>query len=221
MNPTAVMFDLDGTLLDTLADIADAGNHAMAAMGREPYPVSRYRHLAGQGVRSLVVDALGEQGPFDDDDVARGIELFRAYYADHKYDQTGPYPRVMELLDTLIARGMTLAILSNKPDDATREVVDRLLGAASFQVIRGHCEPAPLKPDPQAALAIAEGLGIAPQQWLFVGDTKVDMETAVRSGMWPVGVTWGFRDEDELRANGARTIIHQPMELMQRLGERG
>lgn len=210
----AVMFDLDGTLADTLADIAAAGNYALGALGRPAIALPRYRYLAGQGLRWLITEALGPGGAADID---RGVELFRAYYAEHSLDQTGPFAGVPDLLDALAARGVRMAVLSNKPDPATQVVVAKLFPNRGFDAVRGHVEGTPLKPDPSSALSIASSLGIPPPRWLYVGDTRVDMETARAAGFFAVGVLWGFRDEPELREAGADAIIAEPAALLELL----
>lgn len=212
MKYDAVMFDLDGTLADTLADIAAAGNHAFAAVGRPTFAVERYRTLAGQGLDRLIGDGLGpdNQVLFD-----TAIEHFRGYYAEHRYDQTAPFPGVAELLDALAAAGIKLAVMSNKPDEATVDMVEQVFGRWSFADVRGHRAGYPVKPDPTAALEIADALGVAPSRWVYVGDTDVDMQTGKAAGFFTVGVTWGFRDEQELRDAGADAIIHEPGRLIE------
>jgi phosphoglycolate phosphatase len=211
---TAVMFDLDGTLADTLADIAAAGNHALTTLGLAPIPVERYRYLAGQGIRQLVVDALG---PDHSDLVPQALELTRAYQLAHGLDQTTLYPGIPELLAELTRRNLKTAVLSNKPHPATEIAVAKVLGNWQFDAVAGQREGIPLKPDPTQALAIAEKLAVPVQQWLYLGDTAVDMQTAVAAGFYPVGVLWGFRQEAELRENGARTVIAHPMDLVELL----
>lgn len=206
----AVMFDLDGTLADTLADIAAASNHALHALGRPTHPVAAYRYLAGQGLESLMVDALGPQHRHL---VPQGMEHFRSYYQDHSEDRTRPYPGIAQLLDDLALMPVKLAVLSNKPDAATQQVVRRLFGRWSFDAVRGHRPPVALKPDPASALQVAAELGVAPDRWLYAGDTMVDMKTAKAAGMTAVGVLWGFRDEPELTASGADVIIRHPREI--------
>ena len=215
MSFKAVMFDLDGTLADTLADIAASANHALAQLGRPTHPVSSYRYLAGQGLESLMIDALG---PDHRHLVEKGAELFRAYYKDHSLDFTRPFDGIPQVLDTLVAKNIPMAVLSNKPHPATLQVMRDVFGAWPFTVIQGHEPPAPLKPDPTSAMAIASKLGIAPQDWLYVGDTRVDMETACRAGFFPLGVLWGFRDEPELQESGAKKIIAHPLELLELIG---
>ncbi|MEM7625268.1 MAG: HAD family hydrolase [Planctomycetota bacterium] len=207
----AVMFDLDGTLADTLADIAAAGNHAFSAVGRPTYPVADYRTLAGQGLDRLIRDGLGPDhgGLFDD-----AIKYFRRHYAAHRFDHTAPYPGIDELLDALTAGGVSLAVMSNKPDEATVDMVDHVFGRWDFAAVRGHRRGYPVKPDPKAALEISEELGIAAARWAYVGDTDVDMLTGRAAGFFTVGVTWGFRDEAELRDAGADAIIDRPERLL-------
>lgn len=211
MEYDAAIFDLDGTLADTLADIAAAGNHAMRELGRAEIELPRYRYLAGQGVARLVADALGEDA--DPEKIEQGVHCFRVYYEEHWRDQTGPYPGVPEMLDALSERGIKLAVLSNKPHWATVEVVGEFFGQWPFDAVVGHRPEAELKPHPGSGLAVAERLGVAPDRCVYVGDTAVDMQTGRSAGFFTVGVTWGFRDESELRDHGAQAIIHTPMEL--------
>ena len=211
MSRAAVMFDLDGTLADTLTDIARCANAALQARGHAPHPREAYRFFAGQGVHRLFTDALGLE---HDTDVTPLVEAFKSRYAEAAYDHTGPYDGVPELLDALTGRGVTLAVLSNKPDAATRLMVGRLFGRWDFAAVRGQRDGIPVKPDPTAARAIAAALGLPPERWIYVGDTAADMLTGTRSGFLTVGVTWGFRDEAELRDHGADAIIHRPLELL-------
>jgi phosphoglycolate phosphatase len=205
------MFDLDGTLADTLADIAAAGNHVMQHFGRQPIPVPRYRTLAGQGARWLVEHALHSD---DQTMIEEGVRLLKAFQLEHAHARTTLYPGIAELLDALAARRVPMAVLSNKPDAATVQLVSHLLGRWRFAAVRGHREGTPLKPDPASAIAIADELNILPSRWLYVGDTDVDMLTATGAGMFAAGVLWGFRDEDELRRSGAKAIVSEPVELL-------
>ncbi|MCC6579179.1 MAG: HAD family hydrolase, partial [Phycisphaeraceae bacterium] len=206
----AILFDLDGTLADTLEDIAQAANHALTALGQPARPVKEFRYLAGQGLQWLMDTALGEAHRHL---TPRGMELFRAFYKDHSFDHTGPYAGIPELLDELTARGVTMAVLSNKPHSATQQVMARLFARWKFAVVRGAMDGVPLKPDPAAAVEIVKQCGIPAEKWLYLGDTKVDMETASRAGMTPMGVLWGFRDEAELRESGAKVIVSHPGEV--------
>lgn len=207
----AVMFDLDGTLADTLRDIADAANWALATLGRPPRPLADYRYLAGQGVDHLIAEALGPSHHHLHADARR---LYLDRYDAHKYDHTGPFPGMPELLDALTDQGVVLAVVSNKPHDATRQVVADLFGRWPFAAVYGARPGVPLKPDPAAALAICDELRLPPSEWLYVGDTRADMLTGRAAGMTTVGVLWGFRDEPELRDSGAHAIIRRPDELL-------
>jgi phosphoglycolate phosphatase len=209
----AVLFDLDGTLLDTLADIAQAANEALAVEGLPAHPDADYRDFIGDGVAMLFRRAL-PPGSADEARVARCVEAFQVTYSRHWDRRTRPYPGIPELLDALTARGMALAVLSNKPDDFTRMYGDRYLAPWPFRIVVGHREGVPRKPDPAGALEIAGRLGLEPAAIAYVGDSGVDMKTARGAGMYAVGVNWGFRPEEELWANGADAIIGHPFELL-------
>jgi len=212
------MFDLDGTLADTLDDLAEAGNHMRAAFGHPPLPRADYRRLAGQGRHYLAQHALSL--PDGDARIEQAAEHFRRELLERDHAKTRPYPGIAEMLDALTARGFTLAVLSNKPDDSTVALVERVFADWGFAQVRGHRDGCAPKPDPAPAHAIAEALGVPEKQWVYVGDTRVDMLTGTGAGMFTVGVTWGFRDEAELRDSGAHAIIHAPTELVKVLDER-
>jgi len=206
----AAIFDLDGTLADTLADIAAAMNHALAALGLPTHDLTAYRRFVGEGVEQLAARAL----PADRQELRPAlVERYIARYADVLLDASRPYDGIPELLDALAARGVALAVLSNKPDPATQRVVAGLFPAGRFATVVGRRPDLPRKPDPHAALAVATELGIAPADFVFVGDTAIDMRTAVAAGMLPIGAAWGFRPE-ELAANGARIVASRPAEVL-------
>ncbi len=207
----AVMFDLDGTLADTLQDIANAANFALSKLGHAPIETPRFRYLAGQGLRNLMVAALGADFAHQIDE---GMAHFRGFYADHFIDNTKPFDGMSEVLDEMTARKLPMAVLSNKPHPATMLVMEKVFSRWSFASVLGHRPEAALKPDPASALEIASSLKIAPSRWMYVGDTRVDMETATRAGMFPVAVLWGFRDEAELRESGAKAMVREPRELL-------
>ncbi len=214
MTYTAAIFDLDGTLADTLADIADAANFALRSVGRPPHAADRYRYLAGQGVDYLIRHALSDPPEADETLVRRAKTIYLERYDAHKYDRTGPFAGVPELLDGLVARGLKLAVLSNKPHEATREMVARLFARWRFDVAVGAKPGAPLKPAPGAAVAVAEAMGVPAGACIYIGDTRADMLTGSGAGMFTVGVLWGFRDEAELRESGADAVIQRPEELL-------
>jgi len=210
----AVLFDLDGTLLDTLDDLADSMNASLRRFGFPPHPVDTYRILVGDGLLHLVSRALPE-GHRDNTTVDNVASAQWEEYAKKWANKTHPYKGVPELLDTLQDRGITVCVLSNKPDDFTRIMVRKFLSKWRFAVVRGQSEDTPIKPDPTAANQIALKLGLRNSEFLYVGDSNTDMKTASAAGMFGVGVLWGFRPKDELIAAGARALIERPSELLQ------
>jgi phosphoglycolate phosphatase len=213
MKCPAAIFDLDGTLLDTLADIADAMNAVLVRMGFPAHDTEAYRYLTGDGVGALAERSI-PQAARNEAAVAACIREFRSQYADRWGTKTRPYPGIPGLLAGLAGRGIRLSVLSNKLDEFTRRAVGEFLPGFDFSFVIGARPDLPPKPDPAGALLIASGLEIPPPQILYLGDTGVDMLTAVRAGMFPVGALWGFRDEKELRENGARAVISSPGELL-------
>jgi phosphoglycolate phosphatase len=214
----AAIFDLDGTLLDTLQDIASAMDHALEQHGLAPHTLDEYRQFIGEGVRNLVRRAVGASGGVGELEQEVMVAYRRRYEANIAV-ATRPYPGVIEMLQGLRARGVPVAVLSNKPDEATLALVDRFFPGL-VALTRGERPSAARKPDPASALEVARALGAEPPFCLFVGDTRIDMETAVRAEMFPVGVLWGFRSRDELEANGARALVSSPEEIL-RLCEGG
>lgn len=208
MSCGAILFDLDGTLVDSLGDIAGAMNDALVSVARPAHPVDDYRRMVGDGLELLARRALG---PAHAGLLPEVIAAYRTRYDARLDATTRPYDGVPALLEAL--RGVPLGVLSNKPHAATLEVVRRLL-PAPWVVVLGERPGVPRKPDPAGALEAARALGARPQDVLFVGDTATDMRTAVAAGMVPVGCLWGFRDEAELRAAGARHLLARPGELL-------
>ncbi len=213
MRTHAIIFDLDGTLLDTIDDLTASMNAALASLGFPTHDREAYKIFVGDGVRELVARAFPEAHR-DDATVARGMKRMREEYRKRWADATKPYDGILEMLDALAARNIPTAILSNKPEDFTRTCVDHFLDRCPFAIVRGARDGTPKKPDPAAAIAIAQTLGFDPKEILFVGDTCTDMRTAVAAGMIPVGVLWGFRGEAELRDTGAQHLIAHPSELV-------
>jgi len=211
MNASAVLFDLDGTLLDTLADIAIAANAVLEEIGLPTHPVEAYRQFIGEGVPMLFQRAAGAADPALLD---RCVGRFREVYGQAWNVRTHPYDGVPELLDELTARGPALAVLSNKPDVFTRLCVEHYLGRWPFRVVLGSREGVPRKPDPAGALEAAALLGLDPAAIVYLGDTAIDMRTARGAGMHPVGVSWGFRPVAELLDAGAAQIIDRPLALL-------
>jgi len=212
----AVLFDLDGTLLDTLGDLANSMNGVLERRGFPRHERQLYQQFVGDGMEVLVRRALPEthQG---EQLVQACLLAMREEYGVRWRETTRPYAGIPELLDALTRCRLTMAILSNKPDDFTREMVGALLAPWRFDAVVGARPEVPKKPDPTMALAIAHDLAIPPARMVYLGDSGTDMRTAVSAGMFPVGALWGFRGADELEANGARVLISRPMDLLKLL----
>lgn len=217
MNVRAVLFDLDGTLLDTLEDLARSGNEALEGLGFPPHPLEAYRHFVGDGVRTLVSRILPADAPTAAE-IELGVARMLDAYARRWRDHTRPYAGVPTLLDGLFERGLKVAIFSNKPHDFTCMTVEALLSPWPFDEVLGASDTVPHKPDPAGALVVARRLGIVPAAFLYCGDTNTDMWTAKAAGMKACGALWGFRDEDELRASGAEILLRRPEDLLDYVG---
>jgi phosphoglycolate phosphatase len=209
----AVLFDLDGTLINSLADIAASANEVLASLGHPEHPTERYREFIGEGVAVLFRRAL-PAAHRDDETVARCVEGFRRAYDRGWNVRTRVYDGIPELLDALVERGLALAVLSNKPDTFTKACVDEYGARWSFRAVLGAREGIPNKPDPTSAIEIAGRLGCNPSEVVYVGDSAIDMMTARRAGMRAVGVAWGFRSVDELRDAGAEWIVDRPEQIL-------
>lgn len=211
--PKLIIFDLDGTLIDSLEDLADAMNAVLARAGLPTHPVDAYRHFVGDGIANLARRALPTEHRVEEE-VSRFRDLLREEYDRRWLDKTRPYPGIPEMLESLRARGTPVAVLSNKLHHATEHVVRVLFPDYPFAVVRGSFPDIPLKPDPAGARWISQHLGIAPGQTLYVGDTDTDMKTGLAAGFTAVGVAWGFRPVRELEENGAQRILHHPSDLL-------
>jgi phosphoglycolate phosphatase len=209
----AVIFDLDGTLLDTLADIAASMNTVLEKFGFPAHPVDAYRYFTGGGMETLVKLSLPENHR-DKLTVGKCLAADKKEYRKRWRNNTKPYPGIPELLDELEKLRLPKAVLSNKPDEFTRIMVKTLLSRWSFSSVCGEQPETPRKPDPSAALRIARRLKIPPQNFLYLGDSSTDMQTADSAGMYAVGVLWGFRTADELLANGAKTLLKTPLDVL-------
>ena len=209
----AVLFDLDGTLLNTLQDVADAVNKGLASLGFPQHSIETYKTLIGEGRDVLVRRALPED-QCDDATALKLLNLVNAEYQIHWADNTRPYPGIRELLDALTAQRIKIAVLSNKADDLTNLCVTKLLSRWHFTLVAGAKPSVPNKPDPTAALQIARQLDISPAEFLYLGDSDIDMKTANGAGMYAIGAGWGFRSEQELLGAGAKVVIKHPAELL-------
>lgn len=210
-----VIFDLDGTLLDTLQDLADAGNWVCRQNGWPEHPTAEYRKMVGGGIPNLV-RRFSPEGSRSSLLLVNTIAQFNAYYGAHNMDSTRPYDGIPALLAELRARGVTLAVYSNKKDDFSREIVEHFFPGV-FHLVRGQVQGVPVKPDPAGIRAVMDALGADPAQTLFVGDSDVDVYTGHNGGLAVCGVTWGFRGREELEAAGADCLADTPAELGDRV----
>ena len=209
----AVCFDLDGTLLDSLADLADCTNKILLKRGFPEHPVDAFRYFVGDGAKMLMTRVLPEEVR-NESLIEDCRQDFETSYRECWNEQTIPYKDIPELLDALIGRQLKLTVLSNKPNEFTLLMVENLLAQWNFEVVLGQREGIPRKPDPAGMLEICLQLEIPAEAFLYLGDTATDMKTAVSAGCFPVGVLWGFRTEEELRDNGARAIVKEPLDVL-------
>lgn len=210
----AVLFDLDGTLLDTLRDIADSCNAALARHQFPPHPLADYRYFIGDGVPVLVKRTV-PPGTHSAETLTSVAVAYREEYQRRWNATTTLYPGIADLLDELTRRGIPMAVLSNKPDEFTRRCVTEFLSRWSFAMVLGASPAFPTKPDPASARHISRSMQVAVEDFVYLGDTATDMQTAVAAGMFPVGVLWGFRPAEELQTSGARRLIAHPRELLE------
>jgi phosphoglycolate phosphatase len=209
----AVIFDLDGTLINTLEDIADATNIFLRKLGYPEHDLEDYKYFVGNGIEPLVKRVLPESQR-SEENLRRCVGLMKAEYAQRLTKKSSPYPGISDLIDGFVTAGYRTSILSNKSDEATRQIVAELLPRWRFDRVQGAKADVPKKPDPAAALNIAEQCGIAPRETLFWGDTAIDMQTARAGGMYGIGVLWGFRPAQELIAGGAKMLINEPRDFL-------
>lgn len=207
---THVIFDLDGTLLNTIDDLADAGNHVCAAHGWPTHTVDQFKRMVGNGMPNLVSRFTPEG--LSEEELAGVLAEFSAYYGEHKEDKTAPYPGMPEALAALKEQGIHLAVLSNKAHALAGPVVEHYFPGV-FDDIQGALPDAPLKPDPTLLHALMEKIGAKPETTLFVGDSDVDVLTGKNGGLTVCGVLWGFRGQDELLAAGADVLVKTPLDL--------
>lgn len=208
-----IIFDLDGTLIDSLADIATAANAVLEQFGFAVHPIQDYRIFVGDGVNVLMERIVPGQ-ELTDEFKMKFLLAWKKEYSKQWNVQTLPYDGILDLLNELKKGDYRLGVLSNKPQEFTQACVAEFFESDLMKPVWGLCEDRPKKPDPKGALEMASEWGLAPEEILYVGDTSTDMQTAVNAGMWPLGVSWGFRSKDELLAHGARSIIDHPMDLM-------
>ncbi len=211
----AALFDLDGTLVDSLQDIANAMNEVLQHRHFDTHPLEAYNTFVGDGMEELIRRVL----PTEIEPCSRLIEAMvlemKTAYALHWREHAFPYAGIREMLAALIASDIRVGILSNKPDDFVREMVAFVFPEIKFETVRGVTVGGPIKPSPDGAIAILADWGLEPSEVLYVGDTNTDMATGKNSGMFTMGVTWGFRDRAELESSGADQVVESPAEIVE------
>ncbi len=210
MHCKAIIFDLDGTLLNTLGDLTDAVNHALAQRNHPTHTQQAVRGFVGNGVEQLMTRALPQQHSHQ---VQACLADFRTYYDAHGLEKTVPYDGIMDMLDALHEKNITLSVLSNKYQLAVQQLVQHFFGAR-FQAVLGERAQVPRKPDPTAVHELLATMQVAKEHTLYVGDSGVDMRTAKNAGLYAVGVTWGFCTREELLEHGADHLLAHPSELL-------
>lgn len=208
----AVIFDMDGTILNTLQDIANAVNHALTVNGLPTHELSKFKKFVGNGTDIMLKRALPDELKTDEK-VAEIKPDYVEFYDAHQIDTTAPYDGILELLDELKAKGIKLAVVSNKIDCMVGPISEKFFGN-TFDYVTGQKDGVPVKPDPAAVFEAMKHLKVTADECIFVGDSGVDAKTGFNAGMFTVGVLWGFRDEAELRENGANVVISKPSELL-------
>ncbi|MFA6335142.1 MAG: HAD family hydrolase [Bacteroidales bacterium] len=209
-----VIFDLDGTLVNSLEDLADSMNIVLQNYNLPTHDLQAYKYLIGNGIRNLVRRALPESDS-EEELINKCFNSMIEVYRNNCINKTKPYIGIVDLLDELVSRQMKLAVLSNKADELTKKIVSDLLPNWNFEAITGLSNEANKKPNPFGALQISEKSGVRPEKIIYVGDTGIDMQTANNAGMYAVGALWGFRTKEELISNGAKYLLNHPLDLIQ------
>ena len=207
----AAVFDLDGTLLDTLADIGTGANLALCQFGYETYPVGEYRQKIGHGIRSLFRGVL--PAGTSEEEISRVNAVYQAYYPEHCCVHTDYFPGVKDFLDALVSKGIQLAVISNKTEKTSLKIMAHYFPDYPWEFIWGNNGERPLKPATEAGALACRTLGLEAEEILYIGDGDTDMEFASRMGFLAVGVTWGYRDRDQLKAAGAQILVDSFDEL--------
>lgn len=207
-----IIFDLDGTLLDTIEDIGDSMNEALNEIGLDSYTYDEYYLMVGGGFRGLAKNVLPKDS--DKETIDKIVDLFTRFYEKNYLNKSHPYVEIVELLERLVEKNIKLAINSNKKDRYTKDLVHKFFGDIPFIRVYGDREGLPIKPDPYSALEISRAMELEAGEILYIGDSNVDIKTAQNAGMASVGVDWGFRGKKELMEYGANYIVDSPLEIL-------
>jgi phosphoglycolate phosphatase len=208
-----VIFDLDGTLADTIGDIAEAANYALKTLNCPSHTEDEYKYFVGDGIKELIERALPEDLRENEEKKAACLEAFKQYYQKNYCVHTKPYDGIFETIDTLKRNGVKLSIVTNKNEEAVKLITAKLF-KGYFETVIGNSDRIKQKPDPESVLSIMEAQNFTPEEVLFVGDSYTDIRTAKNAGIKSVGVLWGFRTREELENEGASFIIEKPTDLI-------
>lgn len=216
----ACIFDLDGTIADTVESIGVVGNRLLCHYGLPKRQIREYNYFAGDGADELVKRILKASGGTETVNYEEAKALYRKWFEEDPFYHVKPFDGIVELLEALKAEGISIAVFSNKPHHAAVDVVKRIFGEGLFDEVQGQTKEVPRKPSPVGALAIAGRLGVTPKECLYLGDTNTDMDTGKAAGMFTIGVTWGFRPRKELEEHQAKKIVDRPEEVLAFVKER-
>jgi phosphoglycolate phosphatase len=207
----AIIFDLDGTLVDTVLDLANAMNFALVHFGRPTHSVEACKQMVGNGLKTFAQRALAKDRQHLQGEV---LSIMKARYHDKCLESSGLYDGIVETVKKLRLKGLRLAVLTNKDQDDARRIVEHFFGADTFEYVVGTTENKAVKPGAAATIKIVESMGLATKDFLFIGDSAVDIQTAATAGIRSVGVSWGFRGKDELLKAKADIVIDSPTEIL-------
>ncbi len=213
MKYQAAIFDMDGTLIDSLADLADSVNETMDHYGFPQHTLEDYRYFVGNGAKKLIKRSVPKDKSDDDDFINEVLEYYNGCYQRHLTTKTRPYNGIVEMLDKLKSLNIPMGVCTNKQQFAADEIVAAMFQKGIFSAVIGDSKGLPRKPDPTKVLKIAAQFKVEPEKVAYLGDTSVDMETAHNAGFLSVGVTWGFRPASELIESGAEILINHPSEI--------
>lgn len=213
----AVIFDLDGTLSDTIASIKYCGDRALGSVGYGPFTEQQYKYFVGDGAANLIRRALTAGGDKEQIHFEEAFARYREIFKEYCMYQVKPYDGILELIAGLKERGLKIAVLSNKPHAESISVVETLFGQGCFDMIQGQQEGIAIKPSPEGVFRILEQLKLTAEDILYLGDTGTDMKTGKSAGAFTVGALWGFRDRAELEEGGADAIIEHPLQVLELL----
>ena len=217
MKYRAAIFDLDGTLVDSLEDLADSANAVLLSYGFPTHGLEKYRYFVGNGARKLMERCLPEEKAGDAGFVHEALERYNRCYEERILRKTRPYEGILPMLEALRERGIPLAICTNKQQFAADVVAEKMFPRGMFREVVGDRKGMPRKPDPTRVLQIVERFGVKPEETAYMGDSSTDMETAGNAGFLAIGVTWGFRPKEELIESGAKVLLGSPMELLEKV----